>query len=155
MTSPNARSTGLESLLAGVHAAVYGYGMAGAVVVGFSPSAGLVAAVRSGYDTLRASRDGLTEAISAAGGSPPATLAAYALPFPLSNAPAVVRFLAGLEDRLCVAAATAVGAAGVAADRLAAADILAAAAVRATRLRVLAGATPAKAVTPLPGLPGR
>jgi len=152
VSSPN---TGLESLLAGEHAAVYGYGMAGAILVGFSPSAALIGAVRSGYDALRDSRDQLTEAITAAGDSPPAALPAYALPFPLGNAPAVVRFLAGLEDRLCVAAASAVGQAPVAAHRLLAADALAASAVRAARLRVLGGAAPAKAVTPLPGLPGR
>lgn len=161
MTAPNTGSTGLESLLAGEHAAVYGYGMAGAVLVGFSPSAGLVGAVRSGYDALRESRDQLTEGITSAGGSPPAALPAYALPFPLGSARAVVRFLAGLEDRLCVVAATAVGhvgiapAAWIAAHRLLAADVLAASAVRAARLRLLAGATPARAVTPLPGLPGR
>lgn len=146
-------ATGLESLLAGEHAAVYGYGMAGAVLVGFSPSPALIGAVRTGYDALRVSRDQVTEAVTAAGAAPPPPLPAYALPFPLSNAPAVVRFLAGLEDRLCVAAASAVGQAAVASQRLLAADVLAAAAVRAARLRTLAGAAPAKAVTPLPGLP--
>jgi hypothetical protein len=148
-------STGLESLLAGEHAAIYGYGMAGAVVVGFSPSAGVISAVRGGYDALRESRDLLTEAIAAAGAGPPTPLPAYALPFPLSNAPAVVRFLAGLEDRLCGVAAAGVGQAPVAAHRLLAADVLAASAVRAARLRLLTGAAPAQAVTPLPGLPGR
>lgn len=158
MTSPESGATGLESLLAGEHAAVYGYGMAGAVLVGFSPPAPLISAVRSGYDALRESRDQLTEAITAAGGSPPPALPAYALPVPLSDASAVVRFLAGVEDRLCATAATAVGqvgAAGLAAHRLLAADVLAAAAVRGARLRMLGGAAPAKAVTPLPGLPGR
>ena len=151
--SPSA--TGLEPLLAGEHAAVYGYGMAGAVLVSFSPSAGLITAVRGGDDALRESRDQLTEAISAAAGIPPPPLPAYALPFPLSNAPAVVRFLAGLEDRLCVVAAGAVGDASRAAHRFLAADVLAGAAVRAARLRMLGGAAPARAVTPLPGLPGR
>ncbi len=148
-------ATGLEQLLAGEHAGIYGYAMAGAVLVSFSPSAALVGAVRGGYDALRESRDELTEAITAAAGTPPPPLPAYRLPFPLSSAPAVVRFLAGLEDRLCVAAAGAVGDAMLAAHRLLAADVLAASAVRATRLRTLAGAAPARAVTPLPGLPGR
>ncbi len=147
-------ATGLESLLAGEHAAIYGYGMAGAVLVGFSPSPALIGAVRTSYDALRVSRDQLTAAITAAGSTPPPPLPAYALPFPLSNAPAVIRFLAGLEDRLCVAAANAVGQAAVAAHRLLAADVLAAAAVRAARLRTLLGVAPAKAVTALPGLPG-
>jgi hypothetical protein len=155
VTSPKGGPTGLESLLAGEHAAIYGYGTAGPVLIGLAASAGLVGAVRSGYDALRESRDQLTEAITAAGGNPPATLPAYALPFPLNNAPAAVRFLAGLEDRLCMAAATAVGAAPLPAHRLLAADVLAASAVRAARLRLLGGAAPTAAVTPLPGLPGR
>ena len=66
----------------------------------------------------------------------------------------MVRLLAGMEDRLCVLAAEAVGAAPVTGHRLLICDVLSAAAVRATRLRLLGGATPAKAVTPLPGLPG-
>jgi hypothetical protein len=151
----NAPVTGLEGLLAGEHAAVYGYGTAGAVLVSLAAPGALIAAVRSGYDALRESRDALTEAIVAAGATPPPTLPAYALPFPLGSTAAVVRFLAGLEDRLCGAAATAVGATSTAAHRVLAVDVLGAAAVRAYQIRVLGGAAPAQAVTALPGLPGR
>ncbi len=147
------RTTGLETLLAGEHAAAYGYGTAGAVLVSLSAPAVLVGTVRSGYDAHRENRDTITEAIAAAGAAAPTALAAYALPFPLSTIAAVVRFLAGLEDRLCVLAAAAVGAAS-ASHRLLAADVLSSSAVRATELRVLGGAAPGKAVTPLPGLPG-
>jgi hypothetical protein len=38
--------------------------------------------------------------------------------------------------------------------RLLITDVLSAAAVRAVQLRMLGGATPAKAVTPFPGIPG-
>ncbi len=153
MTSPNTQSTGLEPLLAGEHAAVYGYGAAGAVLVSLSAPGVLISTVRSSYDAHRESRDALTEAIVAAGATPPAALPAYDVPFPLSDVAAVVRFLAGIEDRLCTAAATATGATNTASHRLLAVGVLEAAAVRALQLRLLGGATPAKAVIPLPGLP--
>jgi hypothetical protein len=146
--------TGLEPLLAGEHAAVFGYATAGAVLVGLSAPGPVIVAVRTGYDAHRVSRDALMEAITAAGGNPPPALPAYTVPFPLSSVAAAVRFLAGIEDRLCVAAATAVGATS-AAQRVAAAGLLGAAAVRAVRLKALGGAAPSQAVTPLPGLPGR
>jgi hypothetical protein len=77
------------------------------------------------------------------------------VPFPLSSTAAVVRFLAGIEDRLCGVAATAVGATGAPSHRLLAVGVLSAAAVRATRLKQLGGAAPGASVIPLPGLPGR
>lgn len=150
-----ASTTGLEGLLAGEHAAVYGYGTAGAVLVRLAAPALLIAAVRTGYDAHRASRDTLTERIVAAGGTAPAPLPAYSVPFPLSNTAAAVRFLAGLEDRLCSAAATAVSATSSASRRVLAVGVLGSAAVRATQLRLLGGAAPSKAVVALPGLPGR
>lgn len=148
-------STGLEALLAGEHAAVYGYAAAGAVLVGLAAPGALISAVRTGYDAHRASRDALAEAIAAAGGAPPGAVPAYSVPFPLSSTIAVVRFLAGIEDRLCGAAATAVSATATPAHRVLAVGDLSAAAVRALRLKQLGGAPPSKAVTPLPGLPGR
>jgi hypothetical protein len=144
---------GLASVLAGEHAAVFGYGSAGAVLVRLAAPGALVAAVRSAYDAHRESRDALTAAIVAGGGTPPTALPAYSVPFPLSTPAAVVNFLAGVEDRLCAAAATGVATTG-GPDRLRAAGVLSAAAVRAVELRRLGGATPQKAVTPLPGLPG-
>jgi hypothetical protein len=151
----NTPVTGLEAVLAGEHAAVYGYGTAGAVLIGLSAPGVLISTVRRGYDAHRESRDDLTAAIVAARATPPVTLPAYALPFPLTSTAAVVRFLSGIEDRLCGAAATAVGVTTTAAQRLLAVDVLSSAAVRACQLRVLGGAAPAKAVSPLPGLPGR
>ena len=145
---------GLDPLLAGEHAAVYGYGAAGAVLVQLSAPGNVVATVRSAYDAHRESRDALAAAIAAAGGSPPAALPAYAVPVALTNQAAVLGFLAGIEDRLCATAAAAVA---VTADkeRLLAAGVLNAGAARAVGLRLLDGAKPARAVTPLPGLPGR
>ncbi len=149
-----ASATGLEGLLAGEHAAVYGYATAGAVLVSLSAPGALIGAVRAGYDAHRASRDTLTGAIVAAGGTAPTALPAYALPFALSNTAATVRFLAGIEDRLCVAATAGVGATSSGSHRLLAVHVLGEAAVRACRLRTLGGAAPGNAVTPLPGLPG-
>jgi Domain of unknown function (DUF4439) len=147
-TSPTA---GLESVVAAEHAAIYGYGQAGAALVRLQAPAALLAATRSGYDALRTSRDQLSDAIAAAGGTPPPELAGYALPFPLQSAADVVRLLAGLEDRLCGVAATALEATT---GRLLISDVLSAAAVRAVRIRLLGGAPPASAVNPLPGIPG-
>ncbi len=143
-------TAGLESVLVAEHAAIYGYGQAGAALVRLQAPVSLLAQTRSGYDALRASRDELSDAIAAAGGGPPPALTGYALPFPLQNTGDVVRLLAGMEDRLCAAAATA---ARSVTGRLLISDVLNAAAVRAVRLRLLGGATPAKAVTPLPGIP--
>lgn len=144
-------TAGLESVLVAEHAAIYGYGQAGAALVGLQAPVALLAATRSGYDALRASRDQLSDAIAAAGGTPPPALAGYALPFPLQTAAAVVRLLTGLEDRLCGVAATALESAN---GRLLVSDVLSAAAVRAVQLRMLGGAPPAKAVNPFPGIPG-
>lgn len=146
--------TGLEDLLSGEHAAVNGYATAGAVLVRAQAGVGLLAAARSGYDAHRVSRDRLTDAIAVGGGDPPPALPAYALPFPASDAPAALRLMVTLEDRLCVVAASSVGAAS-GADRTLAADVLSAATVRAVRLRLLAGLSPARSVVALPGLRAR
>lgn len=143
-------TAGLEAVLSAEHAAIYGYGQGGAALVGLQAPVSLLAATRSGYDALRASRDQLSDAITAAGGSPPPALASYALPFPLRSAADVVRLLAGMEDRLCTVAATATQSVT---GRLLISDVLTASAIRAVRLRLLGGAIPAKAVTPLPGMP--
>ncbi len=143
-------TAGLESVLVAEYAAIYGYGQAGATLVRLQAPVSLLAETRSGYDALRASRDQLSDAIAAAGGSPPSALAGYALPFPLDSAADVVRLLAGMEDRLCAVAATA---ARSVTGRLLISDVLNAAAVRAVRIRLLGGATPSRAVSPLPGIP--
>jgi hypothetical protein len=143
-------TTGLSALLAGEHAAIDGYGIAGAVLARAQAPAPLVAAARTGLDAHRASRDALTDAIVAAGGSPPPPLPAYQLPFPVRDTSSAARLLIGIEDRLSRIAAQAVGdTTGNA--RLLPADVLAAGAVRETELRLLAGSPVSKAVTSLPG----
>lgn len=145
-----AATTGLESVLAGEHAAIYGYGVAGAVLVRAQASPTVIAAVRNGLDALRASRDQLTDAIAAAGGTPPLALAAYALPFPVRDQASALRLLIGIEDRLSHVAVAATGiTAGTA--RLLCVDVLGAAAVRETRLCLLAGTPLSRAARSLPG----
>ncbi|MFF4783821.1 ferritin-like domain-containing protein [Streptomyces griseorubiginosus] len=119
----------LQEALAAEHAAVYGYGVVGGRI-GAARRTEAVAA----YDSHRARRDSLARAIGDLGGTPVAASAAYALPFPVPDAAAAVRFAAVLEDRV----------AGVYADvvrategerRGTAADALREAAVRAVRWR--------------------
>ena len=147
-------SDGLDPVLAGEHAAVFAYGSAGAVLVRLAATG---ASRRRRTQRIRRAPRKPRRAVGShrrrwrkPAGRPPA----YAVPFPLSSPAAVVNFLAGVEDRLAATAASVVGSTR-GADRLRAAGVLAAAAVRAVELRRLAGATPSRAVTPLPGLPGR
>lgn len=149
-----ARTIGLESLLAGEHAAVNGYGEAGAVLVRLAAPVPVIAAARGGFDAHRESRDRLSDAIATAGGTPPGALPAYALPFPVTSAAAALRLLTVLEDQLCGVAAAAMSTVPAGGDRLLAADVLTAAAVRAARLRLLSGLPPGQAVIALPGLAG-
>ena len=144
-------TAGLESVLAAVHAAIYGYSQAGAALVLLQSPVPLLAATRGGYDALRTSRDQLADAIAAAGGPAVEPLPGYALPFPLKDPAAVVRLLTGIEDRLSAIAATATASST---GRLLMADVLSASAVRALQLRLLAGSPPSKAVAALPGMPG-
>jgi hypothetical protein len=111
----------------------------------------MIAAARSGYDAHRADRDRLADAL--AGGKPPTAEPAYALPFPLSDPAAVLRFLVLVEDRVCAAAVTAVGQVSGAADRTVIVEVLSGAAVRGLRLRQLSGLPITRLITAFPGRP--
>ena len=141
---------GLVSVLEAEHAAGYGSGAAGAVLVKLQAPVTMIAAARGGLDAHRVSRDRLSDAIAALGGTPPGALAAYQLPFALTDPSAALRLVITLEDRLCGIAATA---AGSTAGRSLSADILGAAAVRAARLRLLSGVPTGRAIIAFPGLP--
>ncbi|MFF8596836.1 ferritin-like domain-containing protein [Streptomyces sp. NPDC015220] len=142
----------LQAALAAEHAAVYGYG-----VVGGRIRPGRRAEARTAYDAHRARRDALVRRVRDLGGRPVAAAPAYALPFPVPDSAAAVRFAAELEDRV----------AGVYSDlvrassgerRREAAGALREAAVRAVRWRgrsvafpglaERAGAGPSEAPTP-------
>ncbi|WP_369273748.1 ferritin-like domain-containing protein [Streptomyces sp. R11] len=85
----------LQAALAAEHAAVYGYG-----VVGGRISQERRSEARAAYDAHRARRDALAREVRDLGDEPVAASPAYALPFPVSDSPAAVRFAAGLEDRM-------------------------------------------------------
>ncbi|WP_328422783.1 ferritin-like domain-containing protein [Streptomyces sp. NBC_00443] len=85
----------LQAALAAEHAAVYGYG-----VVGGRISQERRSEARAAYDAHRVRRDALAREVRDLGAQPVAASPAYALPFPVSDSPAAVRFATGLEDRL-------------------------------------------------------
>jgi hypothetical protein len=145
-------TTGLEPLLAAEHAAIYGYGIAGAALVKAQAPLEMLGAVRGGFDAHRQTRDQLTDAIAAGGGTPPPAEAAYQLPFDVTDSASALRLLTVLEDRVSAVAAYAVSQSDGTA-RSAAAYELSASAVRATRLRRLLGAPAGQLATPFPGLP--
>jgi hypothetical protein len=87
----------LQETLAGEHAAVYGYGVAGARLPGAARREALAA-----YDTHRARRDQWRELIRAAGDEPVAAAPAYTLPFPLRTPADARRLAAHLERQLAV-----------------------------------------------------
>ncbi|WP_340375561.1 ferritin-like domain-containing protein [Streptomyces sp. SS7] len=121
--------TALQAALAAEHAAVYGYG-----VVGGRIGADRRTEARAAYDAHRARRDALVREVRDLGAEPVAASAAYALPFPVTDAATAVRLAAELEGRVAGVYSDLVRAA---ADqrRREAAGALREAAVRAARWR--------------------
>lgn len=130
----------LQRALAGEHAAVYGYGAAGARLSGSAR-----ARARGAYDAHVARRDRLAALLVDAGQVPRAAEPAYELPRVASPADAESLAL-GMEERLAVVYGDLVAAASGALRELAA-RTLQETAVRASQWR---GAS-----TPFPGLPPR
>ena len=89
------RLTALQAALAAEHAAVYGYGVVGGRIREERRSE-----ARAAYDAHRARRDALAREVRDLGAEPVAASAAYALPFPVPDSGAAVRFAAELEDRV-------------------------------------------------------
>ncbi|MEU5212058.1 ferritin-like domain-containing protein [Streptomyces sp. NPDC020742] len=139
--------TAVQAALAAEHAAVYGYG-----VVGGRISADRRKEAMAAYDAHRARRDALHREVRDLGGTPEASAAAYALPFPVPDAAAAVRLAAELEDRLAAVYADLVRSGGRARRREAAAA-LREAAVRAVRWRGSGVAFPGLAERTTAGAP--
>ncbi|MFE9627957.1 ferritin-like domain-containing protein [Streptomyces sp. NPDC006527] len=100
MSGKNSERTGgelaaLQAALAAEHAAVYGYG-----VVGGRVREERRTEARAAYDAHRARRDALAREVRDLGAEPVAASAAYALPFPVPDSAAAVRFAADLEERV-------------------------------------------------------
>jgi hypothetical protein len=134
-------TTALQSVLAGEHATVYGYGVAGAQLTGIARRRALAA-----YDSHRRRRDELAALIVARGDQPVAAASSYTLPAAVTSADDAVVLTTLLEERLAAVWADAVGAL-TGSLRALAIDGLRDAAVRAAAWR---GGS-----VPFPGLPER
>src|SRR5664279_663452 len=109
-TTRRGRSTRvLQTVLAGEHAAIYGYGVAGAALAGGQRSRAL-----SEFTSHRIRRDQLEALIRARGGQPVAAAPSYVLPAPVTSAADAVVLATLLEERLAAVWADAV--AGLAGD---------------------------------------
>lgn len=83
----------LQAALAAEHTAVYGYGIAGALLTG-----GDQAAAVADWRTHEQARDTLEAMIVKLGATPVAASPAYALPFAVNDARSARRLAAALED---------------------------------------------------------
>ncbi|MFI6288771.1 ferritin-like domain-containing protein [Streptomyces sp. NPDC051018] len=119
----------VQAALAAEHAAVYGYGVAGARVGGAREAEAAAA-----HGAHRARRDALARSVRDLGGRPVAAAPGYALPFPVGDEAAAVRLAAFLEDRVAGVYSDLVRAAGGSLRREAAVA-LREAAVRGARWR--------------------
>jgi hypothetical protein len=130
-----------QASLAAEEAAVYGYGVLGALLNGGSRSQ-----ATSDYQLHRARRDALGSWITVAGATPHAAAAAYDLPFQVNDSSSARRLAALLEDRLSAVYANAVQASENDFRDDAATQL---------RLAALRSLSWGGAPTPLPGLPTR
>jgi Domain of unknown function (DUF4439) len=85
----------LQAALAGEHACVYAYGLAGGLVA--ADEKGRIA---TGYQAHRQRRDEIDALISRRGSQPTAALPAYATPFPVHDDATARALLAFVEHRL-------------------------------------------------------
>lgn len=83
----------LQSALAAEHAAVYGYGVAGAQLAGTDQSD-----ARADWTAHRVARDNLTAMLSKLGATPVAASPAYRLPFPVTSPQSAAKLAATLEE---------------------------------------------------------
>jgi hypothetical protein len=133
----------LPMALTAEHAAIFGYGVAGAHLTGAAQEA-----ARAAETAHRARRDALVLLLAGTPTSAPPAAPAYALPFPVTDAASALRLAVHLEERTAAVwqrtLATTTGD-----QRRLALDGLTDCAVRATRWRKLAGISPS--TVPLPG----
>jgi hypothetical protein len=99
MNTVNTGSTGstevaaLQGALAAEHAAIYGYGVAGAMLAGAGQ-----ADARTDWIAHQVARDTLEAMLTRLGATPVAASPAYELPFPVTNAKSAERLAAFLEE---------------------------------------------------------
>jgi len=133
----------LGTALVAEHAAIFGYGVAGAQLTGAPQDA-----ARAAEAAHRARRDALLVLLAAASSSAPPAAPAYALPFPVTDPAAALRLAVHLEERTATVWQRALGTT-TGEQRKLALDALTDCAVRAARWRRTAGVNPA--TVPLPG----
>jgi threonine dehydrogenase-like Zn-dependent dehydrogenase len=83
----------LQDVLAAEHAAVYGYGVVGAMLAGAAQSR-----ARADWIAHQTSRDNLNALLTRLGATPVAASPAYQLPFPVTSAQSAEKLAATLED---------------------------------------------------------
>jgi Domain of unknown function (DUF4439) len=129
----------LQAALAGEHACVYAYGLAGGLVA--VDAKGHIA---TGYQAHRQRRDEIEGLISRRGSEPEAALPAYATPFPVHDDATARALLAHVEHRLAAVYGDVVAKATTAELRVYAARALAEAATAAVSF--------GQPLTPFPGM---
>jgi hypothetical protein len=88
----------LQAALAAEHAAIYGYGVAGAHLAGAARQA-----AQQDWAAHQVARDALEAALTSQGAQPVAAQDAYRLPFPVPDSAAAVSLAALLENRVATA----------------------------------------------------
>jgi Domain of unknown function (DUF4439) len=88
----------LQSVLAAEHAAIYGYGVAGAHLAGAARQS-----AQQDWAAHQSARDALEARLTSLGAAPEAAQAAYQLPFPVRGSKAAVSLAAYLEDQVAAA----------------------------------------------------
>jgi hypothetical protein len=93
MAAASAGVSALQGALAAEHAAVYGYGVVGAIASGTARSD-----ARDDWLAHQLARDNLVSMLTRLGATPVAAEPAYRLPFPVTGDPSAVKLAAALED---------------------------------------------------------
>jgi Domain of unknown function (DUF4439) len=135
-----AEISALQAALGAEHAAVYGYGIAGAHLTGTA-----LTAATDDWVAHQVARDSLESMLRSAGAAPVAAAVAYRLPHPVRNAATAAALAVTLEDRVTTAYLALVAATRPGIRKLGAREVVAAA-MRAASWR---GRTVA-----FPGFPG-
>jgi hypothetical protein len=93
VTAASASVTALQGALAAEHAAVYGYGVVGAMLTGANQ-----ANARTDWTAHQVARDRLVTMLTRLGATPVAASPAYELPFGVTSAKSAAKLAAALEE---------------------------------------------------------
>jgi hypothetical protein len=93
VTASSTSVAALQGALAAEHAAVYGYGIVGAMLTGVKQ-----AGARTDWTAHQVARDTLITMLTRLGATPVAASPAYKLPFAVTNAEAAAKLAAALEN---------------------------------------------------------